>query len=269
MNPPYLDHFLQLEKRNAKGYTTFRCLSCQHTFRCSGKRRLIQHIIGKDYCLGKDRNIIPCPNPNPTIKAKLLEDISRMRKSDDFVSFVSPSSSAPSSPKSSPFNLPQASGSSNFSCQTSTWSQGNVLETQLQDLTSLENLKEEIEKFDSLEENSDFDSEFVNLIDVLFQENKPSPGTEKLPQEKKGLSLSNDQNPTGILTGNYSHQTFQVSSSTQSPQSPFEFQRRKLNSAIIKFFSAYGIPLNAVEHPTFLTFYQQIPYLDNPELHYF
>ena len=66
-------HFIQLRDRNKKGQTRFRCKTCGHEFTCSGKKRLIQHIIGKEYLIGKQRNISPCENPYLPLKEALLQ----------------------------------------------------------------------------------------------------------------------------------------------------------------------------------------------------
>lgn len=69
----YVSQFEQVTARDRKGLAIFRCLNCGHSFTCSGKRRRIQHILGKDRVLGKSANIIPCPNPDMNIKKSLLD----------------------------------------------------------------------------------------------------------------------------------------------------------------------------------------------------
>jgi hypothetical protein len=66
-------HFIRTTKPNKKGQTRYQCLTCSHEFTCSGKKRRIQHIIGKEFCLGKERNVSPCPNPYLPLKANLLK----------------------------------------------------------------------------------------------------------------------------------------------------------------------------------------------------
>jgi hypothetical protein len=68
----YRSHVTVLDKPDKKGKTRYCCVTCGHQFTCSGRRRIIQHIIGRDYCLGKERNIVPCPKPLGHLKEALL-----------------------------------------------------------------------------------------------------------------------------------------------------------------------------------------------------
>jgi hypothetical protein len=73
-DPKYFaSHFIRLTKPNKKGQTRYRCVMCQHEFTCSGRKRRIQHILGKDYCIGKERNVSPCENPFLPLKENLLK----------------------------------------------------------------------------------------------------------------------------------------------------------------------------------------------------
>lgn len=65
------------------------------------------------------------------------------------------------------------------------------------------------------------------------------------------------------------HQTVFNPQFITSPASHLEFQQNHLNLAIVNFFIAYGIPFNAVEHPSFRTFYEQIPNLERPSQSFF
>lgn len=170
--PLSLDHFLQLEKRNPKGYTTFRCIYCQHTFRCAGKRRLLQHILGRDYRLGKDRNIIPCPNPNLTIKSKILSDI--LSTSEERTDDSSSTSSSVSSSSPSAVSMPSVSLSSSFSSSllvpsTSVTSASspvfNFPEVQKEKRTKKRKLQQQQQL-----QNEGFDSEMMKLIEDISQQ---------------------------------------------------------------------------------------------------
>jgi hypothetical protein len=68
----YRSHVTMLGQPDKKGKSRYCCVTCGHQFTCSGRRRIIQHIIGRDYCLGYERDILACPNPNLPLKASLL-----------------------------------------------------------------------------------------------------------------------------------------------------------------------------------------------------
>lgn len=69
----YLSHFTQLTKRDKKGSARFQCRTCSHTFVTCGKQRLLQHILGNDYCLAKTKNVASCGKPFAPLKANLLQ----------------------------------------------------------------------------------------------------------------------------------------------------------------------------------------------------
>lgn len=71
----YHSHFTQLTAKTSKGQARYRCVTCGHEFSCSGKRRKLQHILGRDFLLGKckNRNVVPCPSPHEPLKRALLE----------------------------------------------------------------------------------------------------------------------------------------------------------------------------------------------------
>lgn len=69
----YFTHFTKLMTSNKRGQTRYRCRTCLHEFECSGKIRRIQHILGNDLYISKEKNVRSCPNPYLPLKHALLE----------------------------------------------------------------------------------------------------------------------------------------------------------------------------------------------------
>lgn len=64
-------HFEILSIPTRKGQARYRCIKCSHEFECTGRNRLIQHIIGTP---GKNRkNVKICPDPHVPMKLNLLK----------------------------------------------------------------------------------------------------------------------------------------------------------------------------------------------------
>jgi hypothetical protein len=68
----YYTHYIKLKPSSRKGQTRFRCKTCLHEFECSGKVRRLQHILGNDFSLSKERNVRCCPVPYQPLKSALL-----------------------------------------------------------------------------------------------------------------------------------------------------------------------------------------------------
>lgn len=71
----YEPHYDMLEARNAKGVGRYRCIQCGHQFTCSGRRRLIQHLLGPAYKISTRNNVRFCPNPIEEIRSQLIDKI--------------------------------------------------------------------------------------------------------------------------------------------------------------------------------------------------
>ncbi len=69
----YYTHFTKLKPSSRKGQTRYRCKTCLHEFECSGKIRRIQHILGNDLIIAKEKNVRSCPKPHEPLKAALLD----------------------------------------------------------------------------------------------------------------------------------------------------------------------------------------------------
>eukprot|EP01040_Poterioochromonas_malhamensis_P015271 gene15271-17071_t len=64
-------HFEILSIPTRKGQARYRCIKCFHEFECTGRNRLIQHIIGTP---GKNRkNVKICPDPHIPMKLNLFK----------------------------------------------------------------------------------------------------------------------------------------------------------------------------------------------------
>jgi hypothetical protein len=69
----YYTHFSAIRTSNRRGQMRYRCRTCLHEFECSGKMRRIQHILGHDLSISKERNVRSCPVPHSPLKNDLLQ----------------------------------------------------------------------------------------------------------------------------------------------------------------------------------------------------
>jgi hypothetical protein len=298
----YYTHFIQIIAPNKKGQARFSCRTCSHEFTCSGKRRRIQHILGKDYCLGKERNVVPCPKPFLPLKQALLELHMSLE------------------PKYPPFVTSSPDLSSHSSAS------GDEMEPLSLDLRSREPSVSEM--------IADEDEEFLALISEMLPPSKRErtssfPDFQRYEEMSTTTTTSNFLNhdiPTPVRYSSYStssfpsslsavqhHPGFSTSYNQWSPspvslpssfQNPFYSQayqqqqvslpvhsftasslpsprfqptyvkeepnvplqtvapaENRLNQAITDFFTAYSIPLDAVESPAFVQLMESVKQL--------
>lgn len=65
-------HFVRVSEANRKGQARFKCVKCDHAFECSGRKRLIQHILGYSHQANRYKNVRACPNPHQPLKDALM-----------------------------------------------------------------------------------------------------------------------------------------------------------------------------------------------------
>lgn len=65
-------HFCRVSEANRKGQARFQCVKCGHEFECSGRKRLIQHIIGYSHQANRYKNVRACSNPHIPLKEALM-----------------------------------------------------------------------------------------------------------------------------------------------------------------------------------------------------
>ena len=66
-------HFVRISDTNRKGQSRFKCVKCDHTFECSGQKRLLQHILGYSHQANRYKNVRACPNPHAPLKEALMK----------------------------------------------------------------------------------------------------------------------------------------------------------------------------------------------------
>ncbi len=76
-------HFTIVEQANRKGQARYRCIMCHHEFSCTGKLRLVQHIVGIEFAGSNFKNVKACPNPFMPLKQALLKK--RMQDEENIV----------------------------------------------------------------------------------------------------------------------------------------------------------------------------------------
>jgi transcription elongation factor Elf1 len=89
-NPPVISpnanevhtHFARVSSSGKKGQTRYRCLTCGHSFECSGRKRLIQHIIGYSHIKTQYKTVRSCTRPNLPLQQNLMKLFPRQERED-------------------------------------------------------------------------------------------------------------------------------------------------------------------------------------------
>jgi hypothetical protein len=238
-------HFIKLRNPDRKGQSRYRCVTCCHEFECTGKLRLIQHVLGSTYSDKQKKNVRSCPRPYTPLKEAMGKiygpAFHEHQQYGNSMFFSADSSSASGTPNLNDYKSCSGNGYGcylpvnsvdirppiSFDSFYSTKSQ-EVHTTCEENSRSENNIYEFSDDTDATEE--DF---FAGLLrDVNFFE------------ELTCMSTSNKR-----TLGNYS-----------SPSTQYVFQQTDnknpvyttANKAVLQFFSNYRLPVHAVEDPLFL-----------------
>jgi hypothetical protein len=266
-------HFIKMRSPNRKGQTRYKCNTCGHEFECTGKLRLIQHILGAAYSGNQSKNVRSCPSPYLPLKEALYK-IHGGQQTQVVSSAPSSDSSQSNTPKIEPMNY-----GNNFNSLyhqsfkgVATSMQSSVPPQPLMDLRLPMNFhnNESFYSNKSLDDNTtaedcsrsdneicDFlngigatDEDFINsdlpfgldfnsmmACDPLVNDDEASNASTNSKRMKKneGAAAGND-----FMFGQ------------QQQQQPKNRMYSVANKAVFQFFSNYRLPVNAVEDPLFL-----------------
>lgn len=241
-------HFIKLRSPNRKGQTRYRCVTCSHEFECTGKLRLIQHILGSAYSGNQSKNVRSCPMPYLPLKEALLK-IHGPNATGSQSLLSSDSSSAPGTPK---FGLDSRSASNisfmplnnvdvrqpiSFDSFYSTKSD-NDNTTAEEASRSDHDICEFLTGIGATEE--DFLAEIPDL--KFFDEPVPSSSSMFTSGSNKRMKIHEANEFVGGHNNLFQHQQYQAKHRMYSIA----------NKAVLQFFSNYQLPVHAVEDPLFL-----------------
>jgi hypothetical protein len=235
----YRSHVTMLGQPDKKGKSRYCCVTCGHQFTCSGRRRIIQHIIGRDYCLGYERDILACPNPNPPLKAALLLQYRKKggkqkllkhpaKLADNVVWASNPdffSVSAVSSPSSSFYSAASVSTVSSKTEETM-----DIAEVYV----------------DIPEVDLDVEEDLPDYVSANLVKREDIHGVPSYPESASCLYPSQF---TSAVENRISPSFLECSPSI--PPSTTQQSTMQLEQAISKFFSLYNIPDSAKHDPSF------------------
>ncbi len=219
-------HFIKLRSPNRKGQTRYRCVTCSHEFECTGKLRLIQHILGAAYTGNQSKNVRSCPMPYQPLKDALLKIHGQ---NNGIPTLKSDSSSQPGTPKtSSGLRAPPSieirqpiSFDSFYSCKSADDS------TTAEDCSRSDNeICEFLTGIGATEEDF-LNAELGDDLTMKFDD------------------IETNLNPKRLKTGDN-----EAILNVLNP--PRNRMYSIANKAVIQFFSNYRLPVTAVEDPLFL-----------------
>lgn len=257
----YHSHFVQLTPKTNKGQARYRCVTCGHEFSCSGKRRKLQHILGKDLLIGncKNRNVVPCKKPYEPLKRNLLKTCVTDKANaglEKTNSFLVPSA-APSPLHKSTNNAPSLINND-----------GHVdseFHSMLEDILSWEHDKEDddvdatITSFSASSGSSDEGDD-----SPMTKRMRSNDGTASEPSFSPASSFYIPPTTTQSNVSLRRPMSFTAPDTSKSPEvfSLTDYHlmtnRQNLNRAILNFFFAYQIPLQALESSSFQDMISQI-----------
>jgi hypothetical protein len=289
----YYTHFIQIVPPNKKGQARFSCRTCSHEFTCSGKRRRIQHILGKDYCLGKERNVVPCTKPFLPLKQALLEH--HMSLEPKYPPFItsSPDLSSRSSAtedEMEPISLDLRNSEPSVSDEMIIEDEeflaliSEMLPPSKRERTSsfpdFQRYEETATNFSNHDiptpirySTSSFPSSLSAIQHPGFpQSNQWSHSDRTSPSSFQNPFYSQTQQQAPPLMTTLTHTTSSFPSSPryqptyvkEEPNLPIRTvtpAENRLNQAISDFFVAYSIPLAAVESPAFVQMMESVKQL--------
>jgi hypothetical protein len=265
----YRSHVTMLDQPDKKGKSRYCCVTCGHQFTCSGSRRIIQHIIGRDYCLGYERDILACPNPNLQLKASLLQEYRKKgtkrkvllpvtsvkldyNSADNGAWTTNPtfvSSSVASSPLSPSSPLSHSSRTSHSSSAAS-FSTSTVNEEQTMDITpALAVLLDlDLNEHDFAELDDFLNSKRVK--EQNFQDHTLESQSCLFPSRLSSSSSDSHTSSSSFSPSHLQDCPSMLFSTTLTTQHSMTL----LDHAILNFFSIYNIPTSAMHDPTFQQF---------------
>lgn len=218
----FQSHFIRLKVSNRKGQARYRCVTCSHEFECTGKLRLVQHILGRSYTGSQSRNVKYCPNPHLPLKNALLLKHGQNK--------IGPNTPVSSSPKATvPQNFPVIK---------------EERKTTLPKVPSKDSFSSYVSSVD--EEGSTSHEDFDGLFEFLLSVGATE---ENFISEERSIANIEQFPPAKRVKNNDDFVNFT------------ETKRMQANKCLGQFFRAYNIPLNATKDALFLEFLNAIQYV--------
>jgi hypothetical protein len=265
-------HFIKMRSPNRKGQTRYKCVTCGHEFECTGKLRLIQHILGAAYSGNQSKNVRSCPQPYLPLKEALYKIHGGQQQST-----ASSDSSQPNTPKIEPMNYNNNNTFNSLYHQSfkgvsaNSMQQSSFIQPQpLMDLRLPINFNHNNESFysnKSMDDNTTAEDcsrsdneicDFLNGIGATDEDfiNSDLPFGLDFNTMMACDSIINDEEASNANKNNKRLKKNEVTAGSDfmfgQQQQPKNRMYNVANKAVFQFFSNYRLPVNAVEDPLFL-----------------